>query len=76
MWDLARAVVRVLSDVLTFGVLFLRSSSAIRAENVVLRRQLSRYIEHRLAAGALVLTKSVLGGLHHEYSLATAPADA
>ena len=28
---------------------------------------------HRLAAGALVLAKSVLGGLHHEYSLATAP---
>src|SRR5437867_1570287 len=26
---------------------------------------------HRLAAGALVLVKSVLGGLHHEYSLAT-----
>jgi putative transposase len=29
---------------------------------------------HRLAAGAIVLAKSVLGGLHHEYSLATAPA--
>ena len=29
---------------------------------------------HRLAAGALVLAKSVLGGLHHEYSLARAPA--
>ena len=26
---------------------------------------------HRLAAGALVLAKSVLGGLHHEYFLAT-----
>jgi transposase InsO family protein len=25
---------------------------------------------HRLAAGAVVITKSVLGGLHHEYSLA------
>jgi putative transposase len=25
---------------------------------------------HRLAAGAVVLAKSVLGGLHHEYSLA------
>ena len=31
---------------------------------------------HRLAAGALVLAKSVLGGLHHEYSLAAAPASA
>jgi hypothetical protein len=27
---------------------------------------------HRLAAGTLVLVKSVLGGSHHEYSLATA----
>jgi hypothetical protein len=25
---------------------------------------------HRMAAGAVVLTKLVLGGLHHEYSLA------
>ena len=31
---------------------------------------------HGLAAGALVLVKSVLGGLHHEYSLAAAPASA
>jgi transposase InsO family protein len=31
---------------------------------------------HRLAAGALVLVNSVLGGLHHEYSLAAAPASA
>ena len=29
---------------------------------------------HRLAAGALVLAKSVLGGLHHEYSIATMSA--
>jgi len=31
---------------------------------------------HRLAAGARVLAKSVLGGLHHEYSLEAAPASA
>jgi transposase InsO family protein len=31
---------------------------------------------HRLAAGARVLAKSVLGGLHHEYFLATVPASA
>jgi len=31
---------------------------------------------HRLAAGTLVLAKSVLGGLHHEYALATAPSSA
>ena len=45
MLDLVRAIVGVLSDVLKIGVLFLRSSSAIRAENLVLRRQLARYIE-------------------------------
>jgi transposase InsO family protein len=31
---------------------------------------------HRLAAGALVLEKAILGGLHHEYSLVTAPVSA
>ena len=31
---------------------------------------------HRLLAGAFVLVKSVLGGLHHEYSLTTVPAKA
>src|SRR5438128_8529618 len=31
---------------------------------------------HRLVAGALVLAKSVLGGLHHEYSIATVSASA
>jgi transposase InsO family protein len=30
---------------------------------------------HRLAAGALVLTRSVLGGLHHEYSLSPLAAN-
>jgi hypothetical protein len=30
---------------------------------------------HRMAAGAFVLAKSVLGGLHHEYSLAPAAPD-
>jgi len=29
---------------------------------------------HRMAAGALVLAKSVLGGLHHEYSIVTESA--
>ena len=31
---------------------------------------------HRFATGALVFAKSILGGLHHEYSLAAAPASA
>ena len=42
---LARAIVWVASDVLRLIVSFLRSSSAIRAEDLVLRRQLARYIE-------------------------------
>ena len=45
MLQLARAIVGVGSDVLRLVVSFLRSSSAIRAENLVLRRQLARYIE-------------------------------
>ena len=31
---------------------------------------------HRLSADVLVLAKSILGGLHHEYLLAVAPASA
>ena len=50
MLNLARAIVGVLSDVLEIGVMFLRSSSAIRAENLVLRRQLARYIERGIKA--------------------------
>jgi putative transposase len=45
MLDLARAIVAVLSEVLKLGLLFFRSSNAIRAENLVLRRQLGRYVE-------------------------------
>jgi transposase InsO family protein len=42
---LARAIVGIISDVLGLVVLFLRSSRALRAENLVLRKQLARYIE-------------------------------
>src|SRR6266550_1692952 len=45
MLQWARAVVGIVSDILRLGVLFLSSSSPIRAENLVLRRQLARYIE-------------------------------
>ncbi|OGA40827.1 MAG: hypothetical protein A3G24_28510 [Betaproteobacteria bacterium RIFCSPLOWO2_12_FULL_62_13] len=37
-------VVGLLLDVLKLGILFLRPFSAIRAENLVLRKQLARYI--------------------------------
>src|ERR1700680_4810253 len=46
MLQLARAIVEVASEVLSLVVSFLRSSRAISAENLVLRRQLARYIEH------------------------------
>ena len=45
MLQLARAIVGILADILRLGVSFLRSSSAIRVENLVLRRQLARYVE-------------------------------
>ena len=45
MLPLARAFVGVALDVLRLIVSFLRSSSAIRAENLVLRKQLASYIE-------------------------------
>lgn len=40
-----RAFIGFLADAVRVGRLFLRSSSSIRAENLVLRRQLARYIE-------------------------------
>ena len=45
MLPLARAFIGVASDVLRLVGSFLRSSSAIRAENLVLRKQLASYIE-------------------------------
>jgi hypothetical protein len=45
MLPLARALVGVASDVLRLIGSFLRSSKAIRAENLVLRKQLVSYIE-------------------------------
>ena len=48
MLQLARAIVGVAWDVMSLAVSFLRSSSAIRAENLVLRKQLASYIERRV----------------------------
>jgi hypothetical protein len=45
MLHLTRAIVEVLSDLVKLAVLFLRPASAIRAENLALRRQLAAYIE-------------------------------
>ncbi len=41
--------------------------------SVVIRKMESR---HQLAAGLRVLSKPILGALHHEYSFAIAPARA
>jgi len=74
----------MLSDGMQLGALFLRVTNRGRChsglgpgvpnppqEAAMFPRSESR---HRLAAGALVLAKSVLGGLNHEYSLEMAPA--
>ena len=45
MWPGLRAIIGFLADLVRFGMLFFRSTSSIRAENLVLRRQLARYIE-------------------------------
>ena len=45
MFQVARAIVEVLSDLAKLAALFLRPASAIRAENLVLRKQLAAYVE-------------------------------
>jgi transposase InsO family protein len=45
MFRAARAIVEVLSELVKLAALFLRPASAIRAENLVLRKQLAAYIE-------------------------------
>ena len=45
MLRLTRAILGIGSDLLRLLALFVRSSGAIRAENLVLRRQLARYLE-------------------------------
>src|SRR6516162_7074600 len=45
MFQVARAIVEVLSDLVKLAALFLRPARAIRAENLALRKQLATYIE-------------------------------
>jgi len=45
MWLVLRAIVGVFADVVRLGTLFFRSAPSIRAENLLLRKQLARYIE-------------------------------
>jgi len=45
MFQAVRAIVEVLSELVKLAALFLRGAGAIRAENLVLRKQLAAYIE-------------------------------
>jgi len=45
MFQVARAIVEVLFDLVKLVVLSLRTATAIRAENLVLRKQLAAYVE-------------------------------
>jgi hypothetical protein len=45
MVALAGTIVGILADVLKLGALFFRASGAIRNENLVLCRELARYLE-------------------------------
>jgi hypothetical protein len=45
MLRLVGAIVSVFTDLLRLGALYCRSSAAVRAENLVLRRQLAGYVE-------------------------------
>jgi transposase InsO family protein len=42
---MARAIVGLLLDLLRYGALFFRSSESIRAENLVLRKQIASFVE-------------------------------
>jgi len=60
----ARIVLGLLSDFLKLGILFMRPASEIRAENLVLRRQLAKFIERgvklRRVDGATRVSLAVL----------------
>ena len=53
MLHLVRAIVGVLSDLSTLAVLFLRSTNCVRAENLILRKQLAWYIERGIKPGRM-----------------------
>ncbi len=53
MLHLVRAIVGVLSDLSRLAVLFLRSTNCVRAENLILRKQLAWYIERGVKPGRM-----------------------
>jgi transposase InsO family protein len=50
MFLLAKIGIRLFSDIVRLGLSFFRSSNSIRAENLVLRRQLAKYVERGVKA--------------------------
>ncbi len=50
MYRLAQLATGFISDILRLGLSFFRSSTAIRAENLVLRRKLAKYLERSVKA--------------------------
>ena len=56
MLRLVGAIVSVISDLLRLGVLYFRSSTAVRAENLVPRRQLGGYVERDIT-GAWIMRR-------------------
>jgi hypothetical protein len=53
MFGAARAFVELLFDLMRLMALFLRPASAVRAENLVLRKQLAAYIERGIKPSRL-----------------------
>ena len=66
MLPMARTIVAVLCDFLKLGALFLRPASAIRAENLVLRKQLTAYMGRGIPLAAPPSTRVPTRRTHAE----------
>jgi hypothetical protein len=89
MVALIKIAVQLLADAARFSILLFRPTRSVQAENLFLRRQLALFKERgiqprrvdsatrislAMGEGVVVLAKSVLDGLHHEYSMAPSVA--
>ena len=71
MIAIARIVLGLLADLVGLVALIIRPRRSVEAENLVLRRQLALFKERGVKPRRSdAATRSVLGGLHHEYYLA------
>ena len=62
MVTLARIVLRLIEDALRWLMLLTRSDESVRAENLVLRRQLAMFIERGIRPRRMDPATSQLGG--------------